>query len=243
MKKILLSTIALLALAAVNIHAQSLIFQADKSLPVPEKTADLNDAMKVLPGGIIINGDTREPARVAEKPQGMRIEAKKRVFSPLPLTGGAGGGSVSFTSCLSTHGAAAAIKEGGEVKQDNCPRSRMMQVKPLTDGRFTFAISGSTKDASGNRLDECKLYVGVRNGNSYRNHAILDWKQGDAKGTKSSPLPTVTCDYTFTAGDEIYIYADNNVNIFAITFTGKIDPQFQGSDPVAVNKAVRKARK
>jgi len=236
MKKILLSTIALFALAAVNIHAQSLIFQADKSLPVPEKTADLNDATKVLPGGIVINGDTREAAKVAEKPQGMRIEAKKRAFV-------IGGKTQLFSSCLSTRGAAAAIKEGGEVKPDNCPRSRMMQVKPLSDGKFTFAISGSMKDASGNRLDECTLYVGVRNGNSYRNLAILDWKQGDAKGTKSSPLPTVTCDYTFTAGDEIYIYAATNINIFAITFTGKLDPLFQGNDPVTVNKAVRKARK
>lgn len=236
MKKILLSTIALFTLAAVNIHAQSIIFQADKSLPVPEKTADLNDAMKVLPGGIVINGDTREPVRVAEKPQGMRIEAKKRAFV-------IGGKTQLFTSCLSTHGAAAAIKEGGEVKPDNCPRSRMMQVKPLSDGMFTFAISGSSKDASGNRIEECKLYVGVRNGDTYRNLAILDWKQGNAKGTKSSPLPTVSLDYAHTAGDEIYIYADNNVNIFAIAFTGKTDTQFQGNDPVAVNKAVRKARK
>lgn len=235
MKKIILSTLILLATGYANIYAQ-IIFQADKSFPVPEKTTDLNDAMKILPGGIVINGDTREAAKVAEKPQGVRIEAKKRTFV-------IDGKTQLFTSCLSTRGAAAAIKEGGEVKPDNCPRSRMMQVKPLSDGKFTFAISGSSKDSAGNRIEECKLYVGVRNGDTYRNLAILNWKQGDAKGTKSSPLPTVAYDYTFTAGDEIYVYSDNNVNIFAIAFTGKLDTQFQGNDPVAVNKAIRKARK
>lgn len=243
MKKILLMTLILMASVSARMNAQ-IIFQADKSFPVPEKTADMNDAMKVLDGGIVINGDTREPATVpgesssvpAKKPQGMRIEAKKRTFV-------IDGKAQQFLACLSTRGAAAAIKDGGVVKPDNCPRSRMMQLKPLSDGKFTFAISGTTKDNDGNRLEECKLYVGVRNGVTYRNLAVLDWKQNGAKGSKASPLPTVTCDYTYTPGDEIYIYGATNVNIFAIAFTGKLDTKFQGNDPVAVNKAVRKARK
>lgn len=235
MKKILFFTF-LLSLFISNEVCAQIIFQADKAFPVPEKTADLNDAMKVLPGGVVVNGDTREPAKVAEKPQGMRIEAKKRAFV-------IDGKTQLFTSCLSTHGAAAAIKEGGKVVADNCPRSRMMQLKPLSDGKFTFAIAGTTKDNDGNRLEECKLYVGVRNGDTYRSLSVIDWKQNGAKGTKSSPLPTATVDYTYTDGDEIYVYGEANVNIFAIAFTGKLDTGFQGNDPVEVNKAIRRARK
>lgn len=235
MKKIFISALICLASFSSESFAQ-IIFQADKSFAVPEKYEELNDAMKVLPGGVVVNGDTRDAARVAEKPQGMRIEAKKRAYV-------IDGKTQLFTSCLSTRGSAAAIKEGGKVGLDNCPRSRMLQLKPLSDGTFTFAIAGSTKDAQGNRLEECQIYIGVRNGVNFRNLAVLNWKQDGTKGTKSNPYPVVSQEYKYTEGDEIYVYADSNINIFAIAFNGKLDESFQGNDPVEVNKAVRKARK
>ena len=230
-------TILSLATALMALAANAQVFVAQDNFKQPERADDFNDAALVMKGGVVANGDTRARENIKDgKYQGMRVEAKKRAFN-------IGGKTQIFTCCLSTKGPAAAIKEGGVVKADNCPRSRMLQMKPLSSGTLEFAISGSTKDTQGNRLNECKLYVGVRNGSTFRNLAVLDWKQGDAKGTKSSPLPTVSCKYTYTEGDEIYIYGDNNVNIFAIDFSGKLDASFQGSDPVAVNKAVRKARK
>lgn len=35
-------------------------------------------------------------------------------------------------------------------------------------------------------------------------------------------------DYTYNAGDEIWIYADNNIQYWFVRFTGSVDPDFNG---------------
>lgn len=53
----------------------------------------------------------------------------------------------------------------------------------------------------------------------------------------------ITYDYAYTEGDEIWIYSDGTANLLGFLFTGKIDKDFTGSEPVSIAKAVSRERK
>ena len=76
------------------------------------------------------------------------------------------------------------------------------------------------------------------------NLATLNYKKNDEVGRKKdNPFPVQSCDYTYTNGDELWIYSDGGAGVFAFSFTGKIDKDFVGSEPNQVSKEVRKAQK
>ena len=88
------------------------------------------------------------------------------------------------------------------------------------------------------------LYIGVRNGATFRNLATLEYiKDATITGKKDAPLAVQVVDYTYADGDELWVYTEGSVYLFALQFTGQFDSSFAGSDPLAVANAVKKARK
>lgn len=115
------------------------------------------------------------------------------------------------------------------------PRSCMIQLKPTSDGKLTFC-------ALTNKPEGNNIYIAAFNGTSFRNVATVPVTkaEGDVARKKASPAEAVSCDYTYTAGDELWIYSDGSVSLHAMTFSGQIDNSFTGTDPVSAAKKVKK---
>ncbi len=203
----------------------------EKLWGIPDEPVDVNEPMTVK-SGVAFIGDTRSDEKKAEdpKPKGMQVKKNKRFFKQGVM-------NVQYGTQLNFRGAPSGIKKDNAVDVNAVPRSRMLQVKPLSGGTLIFFAQG-TKEESKN------LYVGVRNGDSFKNLAALPYvKDADVTGKKDAPLPVQTVDYNYTEGDELWIYTEGGVNLYGIQFTGKFDASFAGSEPMAVVKAVKKARK
>ena len=84
----------------------------------------------------------------------------------------------------------------------------------------------------------------LSNSNALFMRIDLTYKKDEAvTGRKDAPYPPQSCDYSYADGDELWIYSDGSINLFAMQFSGKTDATFTGSDPVEVSKAVRRAMK
>lgn len=202
----------------------------EKLWGVPEEPVDINEPMTVK-SGVAFIGDTRPAEKITDgKMKGMQVKKNKRFFKQGAMT-------VQYATQLNFRGAASGIKKDEVIDVNAVPRSRMIQVKPLSSGKLIVFAQGGKEEAK-------KLYIGVRNGASFKNLAALDYiKDPAVTGKKDAPLPVQVVDYTYTDGDELWIYTEGGVNLFALQFTGKIDSAFAGSEPMAVVKAVKKARK
>lgn len=202
----------------------------EKLWGVPEEPVEINDPMTVKQG-IAFIGDTRTPDKITDgKMKGMQVKKQKRFFKQ-------GAMNVQFASYLSFRSLPSGVKVDGVFADNAVPRSRMIQVKPLASGKLFFFAYGTKEEVK-------HIYVGVRNGATFKNLGTLEYvKDAAVTGKKDAPYAVQTMDYNYTDGDELWIYSDGSVNLFAIQFDGKIDSNFAGSEPMAVVKAVKKARK
>jgi len=228
MKKSILLLAAFFLTATANAQVS---FDMSKYFTVPEKTIDLNEAMTVK-DGIVFIGDTRTPDKITDgKYKGMRVQKQGRYYN-------IGGKAVKYANSLSFRRAPQGASKDHQVDITLVPRSCMIQLKPASDGQLSFC-------AITNKPEGNNLYVAVVNGNTFKVIATITYAKGDEDYArkKESPAEVKTCDYTYTAGDELWIYSDGGINLHAFTFSGKIDSSFAGTDPVAVAKAVRKAQK
>ena len=226
-KQIILLAAMMLSIAA---NAQTEV-NIEKLWGIPDEPVDINAPMTVK-NGVAFIGDTRSDEKKAEdpKPKGMQVKKNKRYFKQGAL-------NVIYNTQLNFRGAASGIKKDNVVDVNAVPRSRMVQVKPLSSGQLIVFAQGSKEENK-------NLYIGVRNGATFKNLTALPYIKSDkVTGKKDAPLPVQLVDYNYTEGDELWIYTEGGVNLFAIQFTGKWDANFAGSEPMEVVKAVKKARK
>lgn len=228
MKKQIIMMAALLVAMVANAQSEVNI---EKLWGIPDEPVDINEPMTVK-SGVAFIGDTRSDEKKAEdpKPKGMQVKKNKRFFKQGAL-------NVQYATQLNFRGAASGIKKDNVVDVNAVPRSRMMQVKPTSSGKLIVFAMGAKEETK-------NLYIGIRNGDTFKNLAALPYiKNANVTGKKDAPLAVQTVDYTYTDGDELWIYTEGSVNLFAIQFTGNLDTNFTGSEPMAVVKAVKKARK
>ena len=220
---------AVAAMMAMNIHAQVTV-DMSQYFQIPEKTIDLNEPTTVKDGVVFI-GDTRPAEKIQDgKYKGMRVQKQGRFYS-------IGGKAVKYGNSLSFRRAPQGVSKDHVVDVNLVPRSCMIQLKPTSDGQFSFCAI-TNKDTN-------NLYVAVVNGTTFRPLATISYTKGDENYAKKkdSPAEVKTCDYQYTAGDEVWIYSDGGINLHAFTFSGQTDKAFTGTDPVATSKQIAKANK
>lgn len=203
----------------------------DKIFTVEDKYMDINDAQTVKDGFVFV-GDTRPADKIQDgKYRGMRVQLQRRFYT-------VGGKAVQYAQSLSFRRAPQGASKDHKVDPTLVPRSCMIQMKPVSDGKLTFC-------ALTNKPEGNNIYVAVVNGSSFRSLAVVPVTkvEGDVSRKKASPANAVSCDYTYTAGDELWIYSDGSVSLHAMTFSGLIDKSFSGTDPVAAAKKIAKANK
>lgn len=227
MKKQIIMMAAMLVAMVANAQSEVNI---EKLWGIPAEPVDINEPMTVK-SGVAFIGDTRPAEKITDGVmKGMQVKKNKRYFKQ-------GAMNVVYATQLNFRGAASGIKKDGVIDVNAVPRSRMVQVKPTSSGKIIVFAAG-TKEESKN------LYIGVRNGDTFKNLAALPYiKDANVTGKKDAPLPVQAVDYTYADGDELWIYCEGGVNLFAVQFTGQFDANFAGSEPMAVVKAVKKARK
>lgn len=233
MKKTIILVVALFATIFANAQTDidlSSVFTIENGEDGKPKPIDLNEPSTVK-DGIVFIGDTRPAEKIEDgKYKGMRVQKQRRHFT-------IDGKVRQYQNALAFRRAPAGAMKDHKMDLTLVPRSCMVQLKPTSDGMLTFC--GQTNKPEGNNI-----YVAVRNGATFKNIATLNFKKDDAiTGKKDSPYQPQTCDYKYADGDELWIYSDGSINLFGILFTGTIDKAFTGSNPIEVNKAVRRAQK
>lgn len=232
MKRMFFFAVAFLMAAFVNAQTDidmGKLFTFENGEDGKPKSVELNDPSTVK-DGIILIGDTRTADKIEDgKYKGMRVSKSRRHFT-------VDGKVRQFQAALAFRRAPQAATKDHKVDPTFVPRSCMIQLKPTSSGTLTFC--GQTNKPENN------LYVAVRNGNTFKNIAILPFAKDEAEtGKKDAPYQPQSCDYQYADGDELWIYSDGGINVFGILFSGSIDSAFTGSDPIEVSKAVRKAQK
>lgn len=220
--------VAAVANAQVDIDMSNLftIQNGEDGKPQP---IELNEP-STAKDGIIFIGDTRPKEKIEEgKDRGMRVSKSRRHFT-------VDGKVRQYQTALQFRRAPQGASKDHVVDVTLVPRSCMLQLKPTASGKLTL-IAQTGKP-------ENNVYVAVRNGVNFKNIATLTFKKDEAvTGKKDAPYQPQSCDYQYADGDELWIYSDGSVSLYGLSFTGAIDKAFTGSDPVEVNKAVRRAQK
>ncbi len=233
MKKMLFLAVALMMATFVNAQTDIDMGQlftlqnGDDGKPQP---IDLNDPITVKDGVVFI-GDTRTPDKITDgKYKGMRVSKSRRHFT-------VDGKIRQYQIALNFRRAPQGVKKDQQMDITLVPRSCMVQLKPTAGGKLTLM-------AQTNKPEGQHVYVAVRNGATFKNITTLAFKKDEAiTGKKDAPYQPQSVDYQYADGDELWIYSDGSMNLFGIAFTGTFDKTFAGSDPIEVNKAVRKAQK
>ena len=232
MKRMIFFVAALFIAAFANAQADidfGSMFTIENGEDGKPNPIELN-APSTIKDGIVFIGDTRPEEKIEDgKYKGMRVNKSRRHFTIDSKVR-------QYQNALQFRRAPQGVSKDHVVDVTLVPRSCMLQIKPTAAGKLTFmAQTGKPEN---------NLYVGVRNGATFKNIATLTFKKDEAiTGKKDAPYQTQSCDYQYTDGDELWIYSDGGVNLYGILFTGAIDKAFTGSDPVEVNKAVRRAQK
>lgn len=227
MKKMILMAVA--ATMAKQVSAQVTV-DMSQCFEIPEKTIDLNEPATVK-DGVVFVGDTRPAEKIQDgKYRGMRVQKQGRYYS-------VGGKAVKFAQSLSFRRAPQGVSKDHVVDVNLVPRSCMIQLKPTSNGQFSFCAL-TNKDTN-------NLYVAVVNGTSFRPLATVGYTKGEENYARKKDFPAEvkTVDYQYTDGDEVWIYSDGGINLHALTFSGQIDKAFTGTDPVAAAKKIAKANK
>lgn len=219
------------ALFSATIATAQVEVNMEKVFTVEDKYIDLNDAQTVKDGVVFI-GDTRPTDKIQEgKYRGMRVQKQRRFYK-------VDGKAVQYGHSLSFRRAPQGATKDHQVDPTLVPRSCMLQLKPASDGKLTFC-------ALTNKPEGNNIYVAVVNSSTFRPLTTLKVTKvdGDVSRKKASPANTMSCDYTYTAGDELWIYSDGAVSLHALSFSGLIDKNFTGTDPIAAAKKIAKAQK
>lgn len=219
------------ALFSATIATAQVEVNMEKVFNVEDKYIDLNEAQTVKDGVVFI-GDTRPADRIQEgKYRGMRVQKQRRFYK-------VDGKAVQYGNSLSFRRAPQGATKDHQVDPTLVPRSCMLQLKPASDGKLTFC-------AQTNKPEGNNIYVAVVNGSTFRPLATINVTkaEGDVSRKKASPANTMSCNYTYTAGDELWIYSDGSISLHALSFSGLIDKSFTGTDPVAAAKKIAKAQK
>lgn len=233
MKKAIFLVAALFATMFVNAQTDidmGSMFTIENGEDGKPKPIDLN-APSTIKEGIVFVGDTRPADKIEDgKYKGMRITKSRRHFT-------VDGKVRQYQNALAFRRAPQGAMKDHKMDLTLVPRSCLVQLKPTSDGKLT--LCGQTNKPEGNNI-----YVAVRNGATFKNISTLAFKKDEAiTGRKDAPYQPQTCDYKYADGDELWIYSDGGINLFGILFTGTIDKAFTGSNPIEVNKAVRRAQK
>lgn len=227
MKKLIILTAAVFSAVFANAQVE---VNMEKLFTIADKYVDINEASTVKDGVVFI-GDTRPSDKIKDgKYRGMRVQQQRRFFS-------VGGKTVQYSQALSFRRMPQGVARDHQVDTQLVPRSCMLQLKPLSDGKLSFC-------ALTNKPEGNNIYVAVVNGTSFRPLATIAVvkPEGDVSRKKASPAPAVSCDYTYTAGDELWIYSDGSVNLNALLFSGLIDKNFTGTDPMSISKKAQKVK-
>ena len=198
--------ILLLAALSVSLFANAQKeVNMEKLWKVSEGAVEINDAMTVK-DGVAFVGDTRTPDKIEDGVyKGMKVQSRKKHFS-------FGSGTIQYFNAMSFRGAASGMKTNGEVDVNNVPTSRLVQVKPLAGGKFQVYAEGTKPVVQ-------HLYIGVRNGSTFKNLAVLDYqKDASVTGKKDAPFESQEVKYEYADGDELWFYSDGGVNLYAISF-------------------------
>lgn len=206
---------------AVTANAQKL-YDMGKYFQPSDEPVELNEAATVK-DGLVFVGDTRPAGKIQEgKYRGMRVQKSRRYFT-------VDGKPTEMQAALSFRRAPQGATKDHLVDPTLVPGSCMLQLKPLSDGQLSFY--GLTNKPEGNNI-----YVGVMNGKSFKPLATVKFsKFNDNTGrSKKTPAAAQVVDYTYTEGDQLWIYCDGSVNLQALGFSGQIDETFQGTNPQEV---------
>lgn len=228
MKNLLLLAVALFSATFATAQVE---VNMEKLFTIGDKYIDLNDALTVK-DGIVFVGDTRPADKIQEgKYRGMRVQKQRRFFK-------VDGKAVQYTQSLSFRRAPQGASKDHQVEPTLVPRSCMLQFKPSSDGTLNFC-------ALTNKPEGNNIYVAVVNGATFRPLAVIPVTkvEGDVSRKKAYPADVVSCNYIYTAGDELWIYSDGSVSLHALIFTGLIDKTFTGTDPNAIAKKIAKSNK
>lgn len=232
MKRMIFFVAALFIAAFANAQTEidfGSMFTIENGEDGKPKSIELNTPSTVKEG-IIFIGDTRPEEKIEDgKYKGMRVNKSRRHFT-------VNGKVRQYQVALQFRRAPQGVSKDHVVDVTLVPRSCMLQLKPTASGKLTFMAQTNKP--------ENNLYVAVRNGATFKNIATLTFKKDEAiTGKKDAPYQPQSCDYQYADGDELWIYSDGGVSLYGLSFTGAIDKAFTGSDPVEVNKAVRRAQK
>ena len=184
-----------------------------------EEPIELNEAATVKEGLVFV-GDTRPADKIQDgKYRGMRVQKSRRYFT-------VNGKATEMSAALSFRRAPQGATKDHAVDVTLVPRSCMLQLKPLSNGQL--ALYGLTNKPEGNNI-----YVAVANGKSFKPLATVKFtKFNDNTGrSKKTPAAAQTVDYTYTEGDQLWIYCDGSVSLQALSFSGQLDESFQGTNP------------
>lgn len=219
MKKAIIITATIMM--AMTANAQK-FFDMGKYFQSTEEPVELNAASTVKEGLVFV-GDTRPADKIQEgKYRGMRVQKSRRYFT-------VDGKPTEMQASLSFRRAPQGATKDHLVDPTLVPRSCMLQLKPLSNGQLSFY--GLTNKPEGNNI-----YVGVMNGKSFKPLATVKFsKFNDNTGrSKKTPAAAQVVEYTYTEGDQLWIYCDGSVNLQALGFSGQIDETFQGTNPKEV---------
>lgn len=189
----------------------------EKVFPMEDKVMDLNDA-QLVKDGIIFVGDTRPTDKIIDgKYRGMRVVKQRRYYYINDKC-------QSYNSSLLFRRAPQGATREHKVDTSLKPRSCMVKMKPTSNGTFNFC-------AMTNKPEGNNLYVAVVNGKDFHSLATLPAviATENVGRKKDSPAKTISCDYTYHKGDEVWIYSDGSVILHAFSFSGSIDKEFKGN--------------
>lgn len=113
------------------------------------------------------------------------------------------------------------LKANGDSKIDQTtgiPTARILKFRPTSDG--TISVGALTGSSNTDR----NVLISKYNAGSISN--LLTYNTNITAGTNG--LEPATIAYTYTPGDEIWIYGDNNIQYWFVRFTGTADPDFDG---------------
>lgn len=232
MKKAIFLVAALFATVFVNAQTDidmGNLFTFENGEDGKPKSIDINDP-STIKDGIVFIGDTRAADKIEDgKYKGMRASKSRRHFT-------VDGKVRQYQATLAFRRAPQGVSKDHVVDVTLVPRSCVLQLKPTASGKLTLMAQTNKP--------ENNLYVAVRNGINFKNIATLTFKKDEAvTGKKDAPYQPQSCDYQYADGDELWVYSDGSINLYGIQFTGAFDKAFTGSDPLEVNKAVRRAQK
>ncbi len=209
-------------------HAQADIDMA-KVFNIAEAPIELNEAIAKVANGVVFIGDTRPAEKIQDgKYKGMRAMKMRCSFA-------IDGTIRQFNNALAFRRAPQGSTKEHQVDVTMVPRSCMMQLKPTSGGTFQFEVNTSKEEA--------KLYVAVLNGTNWKNLATLSYKKDGKKGNKAEPLTPLTLEYKYQTGDEVWIYSDGTAYLLGMQFSGNLDTNFKGTEPLSAYKAIRRANK